>query len=187
MRIQLLCKEGRKYFTKRTCLLLIKTLIKIQLIKTINIDGGNIMKRIICLILCILMISSGLIACKKEEQPEVTESIVETTEMDMSNVCEVPDTDEWKGREFRAWSNEYSKTDMFSEGINGEVLNDAVFQRNMMVEEKYGITIDTGELSKEDTKNLLIFLNVLHGHTISKVDQRRLYVWLESRGFPYHD
>lgn len=56
-----------------------------------------------------------------------------------------------------------------------------------IVEEKYGITIDTSELSKEDTKNLLIFLNVLHGHTISKVDQRRLYVWLESKGFPCHD
>lgn len=87
------------------------------------------------------MFASSLIACKKEEHVETEESTVETTEKDMSNVCEVPDTDEWKGKEFRAWSNEYSKTDTFSEGINGEILNDAVFQRNMMVEEKYGIKI----------------------------------------------
>ena len=103
------------------------------------------MKRIICLILCILMLSSSLIACKKEEQVEVTESSVETIEKDMSNVCEVPDTDEWKGKEFRTWTNTYTKTDMVSEGMNGEVLNDAIFKRNTLVEEKYGIKMTSFE------------------------------------------
>lgn len=103
------------------------------------------MKRIICLILCILMLSSSLIACKKEEQIEATEGSVETIEKDMSNVCEVPDTDEWKGKEFRTWNNTYTETDMFSDGMNGEVINDAIFKRNSLVEDKYGIKLTSFE------------------------------------------
>ena len=126
------------------------------------------MKRIICLILCILMFASSLIACKKEEPVETEESTVATTEKDMSNVCEVPDTDEWKGKEFRAWSNEYSKTDIFSEGINGEVINDAVFKRNSMVEDKYGI-----KLTFTEGSNMLATVSAgddafeLYGHKYS--------------------
>ena len=58
------------------------------------------MKRIICLTLCILMLSGVFVACANEEPIETEESISVTTEKDMSNVCEVPDTDEWKGKEF---------------------------------------------------------------------------------------
>ena len=104
------------------------------------------MKRIICLILCILILTSSLIACKNVgDTAETEESTVEITEKDMSNVCEVPDTDEWKGKEFRTWTNTYTKTDMVSDGLNGEVLNDAIFKRNTMVETKYGIKMTSFE------------------------------------------
>lgn len=130
------------------------------------------MKRIICLTLCILMLSGVFVACAKEEPIETEESISVTTEKDMSNVCEVPDTDEWKGKEFRAWSNEYSKTDMFSEGINGEVINDAVYKRNMMVEDKYGI-----KLTFTEGSNMLATVSAgddafeLYGHKYSGMNE----------------
>jgi len=103
------------------------------------------MKRIICLTLCGIVLAGTLIACKpvdQSENPDESNSdVIETDAPDMSGVCEVPDTDEWKGREFRVWQNEYSKTDIHSEGINGDVINDAVFKRNMMVEAKYGVKV----------------------------------------------
>ena len=130
------------------------------------------MKRIICLILCILMLVSSMVSCKKEEPVAPAESTAESTQVDMSNVCEVPDTDEWRDKEFRVWKNEYSKTDMLSEGINGEVINDAVFKRNALVQDKYGIKITFVEGS-----NMLAVFSAgddafeLYGHKYSGMNE----------------
>ena len=130
------------------------------------------MKRIICLILCILMLVSSMVSCKKEEPVAPAESTAESTQVDMSNVCEVPDTDEWRDKEFRVWKNEYSETDMLSEGINGELINDAVFKRNALVQDKYGIKITFVEGS-----NMLAVFSAgddafdLYGHKYSGMNE----------------
>lgn len=102
------------------------------------------MKRIICLILCVLMISTVLVSCSNEETPDTSVNSAPTTDNGLG-ICEVPETDEWQGKEFRCFKNSITTTDVFSEGVNGEVINDAVFKRNQMVGDKYGVTIVLGE------------------------------------------
>lgn len=104
------------------------------------------MKRIFSLLLCILMIASVFVSCTNNEAlKDTSDNTIAPITGDDSEVCEVPDTDEWQGKEFRVFENSVSTTDMFSEGVNGEILNDAVFKRNKMVEDKYGVKIVLNE------------------------------------------
>ena len=102
------------------------------------------MKRVICFMLCTLMVLSLLVSCSNEETPDTSVNSAPTTDNGLG-ICEVPETDEWQGKEFRCFKNSITTTDVFSEGINGEFINDAVFKRNQMVESKYGVKIVLGE------------------------------------------
>ena len=103
------------------------------------------MKRVICFMLCTLMVLSLLVSCANDETQDTSKGTIAPVTGDGLEICEVPDTDEWRGKEFRCFKNSITTTDVFSEGINGEVINDAVFKRNQMVEDKYGVTIVLGE------------------------------------------
>ena len=68
---------------------------------------------------------------------------VETT--DPSKTLELPDID-WEGREFRVLGYENSRSqfntfEIDSDGLNGDIVNDAVFERNSKIEEKYNVVI----------------------------------------------
>ena len=71
---------------------------------------------------------------------------------------EVPDTD-WEGRTFNVLGRRhddptrwyYVNAEIFSEGENGETVNDAVFRRNSDIEEKYNVKITQDlQLSPQD-------------------------------------
>ena len=103
------------------------------------------MKRVICFMLCTLMVLSLLVSCANDETQDTSKGTIAPVTGDGLEICEVPDTDEWRGKEFRCFKNSITTTDVFSEGINGEFINDAVFNRNQMVESKYGVKIVLGE------------------------------------------
>ena len=57
---------------------------------------------------------------------------------------DLPDVN-YEGKEFRVLyrnnASSYNNTDVFSEGLNGEVVNDAVYNRNIELEETFKITL----------------------------------------------
>ena len=71
----------------------------------------------------------------------------DTTEaVDPSKVCDLPDMD-WKGEEFHVLgyahpvNTQFSTFEVWVESENGEVLNDAIFKRNMAVSDAMGVEI----------------------------------------------
>jgi hypothetical protein len=99
------------------------------------------------LITAILQSSCGKTATDTPSE-QINDSQVTThlDTVDPASVLELPDID-WKGREFRVLGYEqtsrtqFSNFEIYSEGENGDVVNDAIFRRNSQVEEKYNVKI----------------------------------------------
>ena len=126
------------------------------------------MKRKLCMLLCLLMAGSLLASCgggeTETKMPETTPEAqnTENTETETAEETEsfdpgLPDTD-FGGRTFTfltkstATYNEWAETSLFSEGTNGEVLNDAVYTRNAYVEDTYNCkigVIESGDFGKD--------------------------------------
>lgn len=78
-------------------------------------------------------------------EPNGSESTEPLETVDPSKVLDLPDTD-WGGREFRVLGYtgdrpQWSTFEIYAESENGEVVNDAIFRRNTMIEEKYNVKI----------------------------------------------
>lgn len=126
------------------------------------------MKRTIGLILCFLTVCSLFASCSNGERESkqtettldtgyTTDTVSETVEETESFDPELPDMD-FEGSTFTfltksvATYTDWGETSLFSEGSNGEVLNDAVFARNSFVEENYNCkinVIETGTFVKD--------------------------------------
>ncbi len=126
------------------------------------------MKKTLCLILCLLMAGSLLASCgsgeTEKEQTETTPSAESAADTESESVEEtenfdpgLPETD-FEGRTFSFLTkstetyNEWAETSLFSEGTNGEVLNDAVYTRNTYVEDTYNCkigVIESGDFGKD--------------------------------------
>ncbi len=126
------------------------------------------MKRTLCLLLCLLMAGSLLASCgggETETKPTETTPEAQNTENTDTETGEetesfdpgLPDTS-FDGKTFTFLTKgteaftEWIETSMFSEGSNGEVLNDAVFARNSYVEDTYNCKINvvvTGDFIKD--------------------------------------
>lgn len=102
----------------------------------------------------VLLLASMLVGCGgTAETPETKESDGENavtsgeeSTVDMSKVCELPDTD-FEGREFRVLGREdpmysqFNNFEIYAESENGDLVNDAVFRRNTKIEDKYNVKI----------------------------------------------
>ncbi len=111
------------------------------------------MKRTICLALALLFVLP-LVACGNSggSQPAATTAVgttvTETTEPETTVIKpDLPDTD-WKGKPFRVLGDEGSKYPQFgnfeilTEELNGEVYNDALFNRNADLSKQYNVTFE---------------------------------------------
>jgi hypothetical protein len=124
------------------------------------------MKRILALLLacsiliCCCACSSG--ADGKNETPgfsdavPVSSSADTTPETEGRPPCPVPDGTDFGGKEFRVLYREsgyaYDITDAFAEEMTGEIVNDAVYNRNLLMETKYGMKfVALPEVSPTDT------------------------------------
>lgn len=113
--------------------------------KTIN--------RYISLILVLITVLSVLIACKQTEEPKETkgsEKTDATTESDTqtsSDVDPIPDDLQFNGHEFIIAAPSGSGPTFFYQESDSDVpIDAAIYKRNKMVEERFGITISAMEL-----------------------------------------
>ena len=97
------------------------------------------------IILSLIIISAVLAAACSDEttkQPETTESVAtETGETEDTRVYpDLPDVN-YDGQDFRMLTWDGSAVpSLYSEEMDGEVVNDAVYERNSAIAEKYGVT-----------------------------------------------
>lgn len=117
------------------------------------------MKKSLCLILAVILISANLFACAKEsesqnnsntesnsEQIASTPEESETAEPEAEKIVPVLPERTFDGYEFtflvRGTNyNEWASIDIASEEETGDIINDAIFRRNTYVEEKYDVKI----------------------------------------------
>ncbi|MGM9624694.1 MAG: hypothetical protein ACI3XM_03190, partial [Eubacteriales bacterium] len=110
-----------------------------------------------CAVLAVLL-SASMLACGDTKQADTentaneetdyqTEEITETADIAVANV---PADKDFNGYTFTFLvtgntENNWQKNDFLAENETGEVLNDARYQRNRVVEERFNITIATDE------------------------------------------
>ena len=105
---------------------------------------------ILCAALLLVGCGGERTETKENDVVRDTQSEADTMETDTELLSVLPAVD-WEGYEFRILTtdvrvNETMYHEVYSEGVNGEVVNDAVYARNMSVEDKYKIKI-TGVFS----------------------------------------
>ena len=108
-------------------------------------------KRILSLILSILCGASVFFACGETAEPEkpadTAAAVSEETDAGEEKILpDLPDV-RYDGAEFKVlrWYNGeghvHTHFEFDVDGLNGELLNDAIYQRNQLIEEQYGVTI----------------------------------------------
>ena len=122
--------------------------------------GINDMKetaRLAALILCLILVTQTL-ACAGDTDTEMTAPETETAEEETTRSVlptNLPDMD-WQGREFRVlgYANgaypQFSSFEIYSDGETGEVVNDAIYRRNRVIEDRYNVKI-AQYLAEEET------------------------------------
>lgn len=131
----------------------------------------NNLKRTIAagLALCMLLISlSALISCSensnnepngKEDasvQTEATDSAGSENLTDQERRQLIPDNlseADYKGREFRFCIESRKEFEIWSSELNGEITNDVVYNRNMLIEDRFNVKITAAVMS--ETQNLV--------------------------------
>lgn len=126
-----------------------------------KVRKGVNMKRIFSLFLALLLLASCAVSTDPEEPAQnsdgQSDASAETAEPETDDYppCPVPDVT-FDGKEFRVLYRQsgyaYDVDDAFSEGLTGEVVNDAVYNRNLTVETKYGVKLaPLAEVSPAET------------------------------------
>ncbi len=103
-------------------------------------------KRILSALLATLMLSSTLVSCATTDEPDDTGSSLTTaavTEEDTGLRDNLPDDLDYDDEEITFLSNARAETlaEIAVEKVMGEPVNDAVFERNMTVENRLGVKI----------------------------------------------
>lgn len=120
------------------------------------------MKKKLSLLLALLMLASSMAACAEsdpnidpasaettasgEESPSAGEETAAEEEETESFDPGLPATD-FEGRIFNiltkaGWTDDWFESSIYTEELNGEVLNDAVFERNLHVQETYNVVLE---------------------------------------------
>ena len=110
------------------------------------------MKQILAMLLCALLLSQTLAGCGSVETVETSAEDADTTaqtetEAETEIRGNLPDKD-FEGRAFHVYTRsapgypQFDAYELVSEELNGEVLNDAIYQRNAIVEEKYNLSVE---------------------------------------------
>ena len=106
-------------------------------------------KQFISLLLLSSFAASTLACGASESSGNETSAVTTTTEETTLNPAdarlavddELPDKD-FEGQTYTILTYDQHKADVFSEGYNGDVINDAVYERNEKVAERFNVKID---------------------------------------------
>ena len=132
------------------------------------------MKRTLCLILAMLMCLSVLVACgTKSEEPaatttaELTNASTEATTAAVTEEAEpidpiasrtledeVPEYN-FNGAKFRTLVQTEQAHDIAVESQNGEMLNDAIYNRNLRIQERFNIVIESTTGVRKDIEKAI--------------------------------
>ena len=132
------------------------------------------MKRTLCLILAMLMCLSVLVACgTKSEEPaatttaELTDASTEATTAAVTEEAEpidpianrtledeVPEYN-FNGAKFRTLVQTEQAHDIAVESQNGEMLNDAIYNRNLRIQERFNIVIESTTGVRKDIEKAI--------------------------------
>lgn len=116
-------------------------------------------KRILALLLAIASAAS-VTACGQDGGTKDTEAGGGTTVSDSVSE-EVSDTEisdglpekNYNGRTFTVATDDYMETDYVSEGETGDIVNDAIYRRNSVVEDRFGVKIEVVTDNYENMKS----------------------------------
>ena len=121
-----------------------------------------IYKKSLALILLTALVLSALVSCQSDIKNNNTNNTSENTDRTGSkqNIASEDDTEQkavkitpdlpdiyYDGYRFTVLSmtdeQDYERDDFFAEEFNGDIINDAKYERNLYVEDKYGVSIST--------------------------------------------
>ena len=165
-------------------------------------------KRILALLLAALMLSPALVSCsEKSADPQSNDPVStpqtttdpaaseeEVDESQLSNLelrQRIPDNlpaNDFGGRDFTVCTEERKFYEIFSEELNGESTNDAVYDRNIRIEDRFNVKI--GTLANSTPENQVItsvtsgthdfdIVGFVNYKTYTPVTSGVLYNWLE--------
>ncbi len=115
--------------------------------------------RSILLLLACLMALSGFAACSGKEQPPVDTQPTQTGEDE--------ETYDWGNKEFTFMERELDPSvsiyyEVFTEGQKGEIINDALFRRNLLIEDTFNVKLVSMVESANNTTRRNTVTNVLN-------------------------
>lgn len=167
----------------------------------------NNVKRIISMLLAALLCAFSLVSCGGEaDAPAVTtnsaeEGKTETTAVETTTQIkpDIPEDKDFEGYDFKVLTKgqfdvHWKSKDIYAEELNGEPINDAVFNRNSKVGEKYNFTISekvgtSSDASGEAKKAILAgeeaYDMILLGSSINSLITSGMLVNLKN--IPYMD
>lgn len=144
-------------------------------------------KKLCAALLALLMTASLFVSCAAQttsEESGVTESsagtTAEETEITRSNYPDNLPASTFDGREFRISCTDKYEYEMYVESATGDVCDDAVYNRNTKIEDKYGIVIVPIVTEMEATDNQEAhdgFINKTVAAGDDAFDLAGLYVW----------
>ena len=106
--------------------------------------------RLLCAVLVIVMLLPAVIACKKEELPEESDTQEVTSTQEDNGDAPTPYMDDFGGYEFKVLTRKggtYESNDITAD-LTGSVVDQAVYQRNAALQQKYNFKIVETKESK---------------------------------------
>ena len=113
------------------------------------------------LLLCALILNSCGAGTASTDTTAATDTVETTVPIDPATVCDLPEMD-WGGEEFHVMGFENTTNTQFStfevwvESENGEVVNDAIYRRNVAIEDRYNVKIVETKVSTPSDNNASI-------------------------------
>ena len=132
------------------------------------------MKKTLALTLAILMLLTLITACSDNtaggDSKETTLATGETTAAETAPpyTLDVPDVD-MEGKNFNFLGQDWwgyaplAITDIVAEELNGDLLNDAVYNRNLLVEQKFNCTVTSYHLDSVDDGYKMLMNSIMAG------------------------
>ena len=156
------------------------------------------MKKIALLLALVLMLTPVLVACggseddTKKEAPSISEEVVDTG-YSLDNLREL----DFGKQSFGIFADKGAVTYLISEEETGDLVGDAVFQRNLAIEERYNLELNIVEAEVNqpcaeirnfimaDDKTYHMFINVQHNAMPSMILEGYFVDWNELEDLDY--
>ena len=107
------------------------------------------MKKILCMFLIVGMLSTAMVSCSPQKSDETVangevkqENEAEAAEEKITELSDDIPALNFNGESINILYRDYMEYEAHAESQNGEVINDAVYKRNMMVEERFNVKLN---------------------------------------------